>query len=232
MNHRAYCGQRFSPLDVINKGNVKSATGGWLSRILQGNQIAPASYWPNVGRWTVFSGRTGQRSLRNAKDAGAAMQTSLPDDHARARCHPALRRNKGSHPRGGAGLRTSGFAGRRLGRFHRREKDQRLERKREQKSAGSATARNGAPDRRDASVSQNGDMAAAATKAMSECTAGLASASSQTTSSTAAAPWKNRRLLKPSRHHQARRPARHPRRVLRCPPQLTTIRKSQFCAGK
>ena len=92
-------------------------------------------------------------------------------------------------------------------------------------SAGSVTARNGAPDPRDASASPGADTAsaAAATKAMSECTAGSASASSPTTSSTSGAPWKNRQLLKPSRHRQVCTPAGHPWRALPCHAQLTTM---------
>ena len=88
-----------------------------------------------------------------------------------------------------------------------------LERKREQKKRWFRNGRSGAPVARDASASQNGDMAsaAAATRAMSECTARSASASSPTTSSTSVAPCKSRRILKPSRHHhQVCRPASHP----------------------
>jgi transposase, IS5 family len=68
-------------------------------------------------------------------------------------------------------------------------------------SGGSVTARNGAPDARGASVSSNGDTASAvaATREMPEWIAGLASASSPTTSSTSAASWNTRRSLnKPS----------------------------------
>jgi hypothetical protein len=62
-------------------------------------------------------------------------------------------------------------------------------------------ARNGAPDARGASASSNDDTAstAADTRAPSEWTAGLVSASSPTASSTSVALWKSRRLLESSR---------------------------------
>src|SRR5712664_678922 len=103
------------------------------------------------------------------------------------------------------------------------------------KSAGSATARSGAPDARGASALSNGDTvsAVAVTRELSEWIAGSASASSPITSSTSAALWNRRRSLnEPCPPSSDFKPAGHPRRALLCPALLTTTPKTSILRRK
>ena len=105
------------------------------------------------------------------------------------------------------------------------------------RSAGSATARNGAPDARGASAWPNADTAstAAATRVRPECSAGSASASSPTISSTSVAPWKSRPLHRSSRSQpttQSDIPPAIPGGMSLWPRPIDHAQKHQFCAGK
>src|SRR6266566_5660754 len=93
------------------------------------------------------------------------------------------------------------------------------------KSDGSATARSGVPDVKGASALPSGDMvsAVAATRDLSEWTAGSALVSSPTTSSTSVARWRSSEILNSHRHPRIFKPAGHPRRALLYPAQTATM---------